>query len=112
MSEVRECNISPQKYQEIVSGLRTFLIVPHGKFHVTDKLILFEKMDFGRTGRNICCELVGVYSGDGCGEGYDIVSFQISFPAAESRIPVKVYMALYQLFVDTKKQINSNFKED
>jgi len=99
-----EVNVSPGRYQEIVSGVRTFLLVKRGRYEVNDKLTLREKKGDLLTGRNVQVQITDIYSGEPCSSEFSIVSFQILFPATEPRIPVAVFMQQFNNFCELRRE--------
>ena len=93
-------NCDNELYQNIISGIQTYLLFQAGdcNYQVGDTVILSECRKGVYTGRRIVCVITCVYRFVHFNEPSVLISFQILFPEAESRIPVKVFTELFHLY--------------
>lgn len=103
--------MSPSEYQNIVSGVRTFLIGRSDRYKPGDTVVLHEFSE-RRTGRQAVCQITHTYAGQHViGDGLCVMSFQLVFPESEPRIPVKVFMELHKLLRDTQKALSPTVRK-
>jgi len=103
-----EITLKQENFEKILLGVRTFLV---WKENVTiqegDTVRFMEQRDKLFTGRNVECTITDDCRKKYSGEHYCLLSFQVTFPDTEPKIPVKVYMELWNRWVQTARELDA-----
>lgn len=102
---VHEVKIEPEYFEKVISGLKTFEVRLNDRnYKKGDLLVLREWKNKVYTGRSVQVNILDVYSGVFCLEGYCIISFCL--PVSSQMMPVSAYFALYDLYLQVCKELD------
>ena len=98
--------IKKPDFEKIRLGTQTFLSFKDTlSFSVGDEITLSEVLGELYTGRVMELIVTGVQ--DSTREGYVLLSFQITFPSVEPKIPISVYMELFAKLAGVDREVDA-----